>query len=62
MLLQEYKRGEAALISVMAEMVVNGVSTRKISVVMEQLCGTSFSKSTVSDARKELDAAVKEKE
>ena len=62
MLLQEYKRGEAALISVMAEMVVNGVSTRKISVVMEQLCGASFSKSTVSDARKELDAAVKEKE
>lgn len=60
MLLQEYKRGEAALISVMAEMVVNGVSTRKISVVMEQLCGTSFSKSTVSDACKELDAAVKE--
>lgn len=57
-LVEEYKRSEAALISVMAEMVVNGVSTRKISVVMEELCGTSFSKSTVSDACKELDAAV----
>ena len=55
-----YCRSEAALVVTMAEMVVNGVSTRKVSTVMETLCGTSFSKSTVSEACKELDAAVKE--
>lgn len=54
-----YCRSEAALVVCMAEMVVNGVSTRKVSNVMETICGTSFSKSTVSEACKELDAAVK---
>jgi transposase-like protein len=44
----------------MAEMVVNGVSTRKVATVMETLCGTSFSKSTVSEACKSLDKAVKD--
>ena len=44
----------------MAEMCVNGVSTRKVSQVMETLCGKSFSKSTVSEACKELDEKVKE--
>ncbi len=36
-----YSRSEAALITSMAEMVVNGVSTRKVSRVMETLCGTA---------------------
>ena len=44
----------------MAEMVVNGVSTRKVSQVMETLCGKTYSKSTVSEACKELDKKVKE--
>ena len=44
--------------STMAEMVVNGVSTRKVSNVFETLCGTSVSKSTVSEACKDLSAAV----
>ena len=55
-----YSRSEAALVASMAEMVVNGVSTRKVSRVMETLCGTSFSKSAVSDVCKDLDTAVKE--
>ena len=42
----------------MAEMVVNGVSTRKVSKVIETLCGTSFSKSSVSEVCKDLDEAV----
>ena len=58
MVFENYSRSEAALITGMAEMVVNGVSTRKVSTVMETLCGTSFSKSTVSEACKALDAAV----
>ena len=55
-----YGRSEAALIVTMAEMVVNGVSTRKVSQVMETLCGKTYSKSTVSAACKELDEKVKE--
>ena len=60
MVFENYSRSEAALITSMAEMVVNGVSTRKVKNVMETLCGTSFSKSTVSEACKELDVAVQE--
>ena len=55
-----YSRSEAALVAGMAEMVVNGVSTRKVSRVMETLCGTAFSKSAVSDVCKDLDKTVKE--
>ena len=40
------------------EMVVNGVSTRKITKITEELCGTEFSKSTVSDLCKRLDPIV----
>lgn len=53
-----YSRSEAALVTTMAEMVVNGVSSRKVTKVMETLCGTSYSKSTVSEACKTLDQAV----
>ncbi|MDT2238699.1 IS256 family transposase [Paenibacillus larvae] len=51
-------RSEQALILAMMEMVVNGVSTRKVSQVTEELCGTEFSKSTVSDLCKRLDPIV----
>lgn len=53
-----YNRSEGALIIAMAEMVVNGVSSRKVANVMEALCGTTPSKSAVSEACKELDKAV----
>jgi hypothetical protein len=42
------------------EMVVNGVSTRKITQITEELCGTSFSKSTVSSLRKGLDPMIQD--
>lgn len=58
LLFDNYSRSEAALISTMAEMIVNGVSTRKVSQVMELLCGKTYSKSTVSTAYKELDKNV----
>jgi transposase-like protein len=57
---ENYSRSEAALVASMAEMVVNGVSTRKVSRIMETLCGTSFSKSAVSEVCKDLDKAVNE--
>lgn len=58
MVYENYSRSEAALVACMAEMVVNGVSTRKVSKVMATLCGTSYSKSTVSEVCKELSADV----
>ena len=58
MIFDNYCRSEVALIASMAEMVVNGVSTRKVSKVVETLCGLSVSKSAVSDLYKELDEAV----
>jgi len=57
-LFENYQRSEAALIATMAEMVVTGVSTRKVSQVMETLCGKEFSKSSVSEACKQLDEEV----
>lgn len=60
MIFDNYCRNEAALIAGMAEMVVNGISTRKVSNVVETICGKSISKSAVSDLCKELDVAVSE--
>ena len=57
---ENYSRSEAALIASMAEMVVNGVATRKVGLIMETLCGTSYSRSAVSDVCKDLDKKVKE--
>lgn len=60
MIFENYSRSEAGLIACMAEMVVNGVSTRKVSKVIETLCGTSYSKSAVSQLCKDLDKSVEE--
>jgi transposase-like protein len=57
-LFARYQRSEQALILTLMEMVVNGVSTRKVARITEELCGTSFSKSTVSDLCKGLDPLV----
>ena len=43
-----YQRNEPVFNAALMEMVVRGVSTRKVSAVTQVLCGTSFSKSTVS--------------
>jgi transposase-like protein len=40
------------------EMVVNGVSSRKVAQITEELCGKAFSKSTVSDLCQGLDPLV----
>lgn len=58
LIFDNYSRSEAALVAAMAEMVVNGVSTRKVSRVIESLCGTSASKSSVSEICKHLDKEV----
>ena len=57
-LFDRYQRSEQALILALMEMVINGVSTRKVRRITEELCGTSFSKSTVSALCKALDPVV----
>jgi transposase-like protein len=58
MVFENYQRSEAALIATMVQMVVMGVSSRKVEKVVTTLCGTSFSKSTVSELCKRLDKDV----
>jgi putative transposase len=57
-LFARYQRSEQALILALMEMVVNGVSTRKVARVTEELCGREFAKSTVSDLSQALDPLV----
>lgn len=57
-LFTRYQRSEQALVLAMIEMVINGFSTRKIQKVTEELCGQSFSKSTVSVLCKRLDPII----
>jgi len=55
-LFARYQRNEQALVVTLMEMYVQGVSTRKVATITEQLCGTSFSKSQVSALAGRLDA------
>ncbi len=57
-LFERYQRSEQALLLAMMEMVVNGVSTRKVENITEELCGKKFSKSTVSALYKKLDPII----
>jgi len=53
-----YQRSEKALLLALAEMYVQGVSTRKVRAVTEELCGHGFSASTVSTITVQLDAEL----
>ena len=55
---ERYQRSEKALVSALAEMYVQGVSTRKVKTVTEQLCGHAFSASTISQINKKLDGQL----
>lgn len=57
---EKYQRNEKALISSLLEMYVSGVSTRKVSKIVEELCGKKVSKSFVSSLTKDLDQMVEE--
>jgi putative transposase len=57
-LFQRYQRSEQALLLALMEMVVNGVSTRKVEEITYELCGTEFSRSTISELCKNLDPVV----
>jgi transposase-like protein len=54
-LFSRYQRSEQALVVSMIEMYLNGVSTRKVSKIVEELCGHGISKSHVSEIAGDLD-------
>jgi transposase-like protein len=58
-LFERYQRSEKALVGTLAEMYVQGVSTRKVKAVTEALCGHSFSASSISVINKSLDEGLK---
>ena len=47
-LFERFQRSEKALVSALVEMYVQGVSTRKVKAITEELCGHSFAASTIS--------------
>ena len=58
-LFERYQRSEKALVGALAEMYVQGVSTRKVKAITEELCGHEFSASSISAINKSLDAGLK---
>jgi transposase-like protein len=57
-LFERYQRSEQALVATLAEMYVQGVSTRKVKAITEELCGHSFSASAISSINKRLDDSL----
>src|ERR687884_1985514 len=57
-LFERYQRSEQALVASLAEMYVQGVSTRKGKAVTEELCGHAFSASSISAVDKRLDESL----
>lgn len=58
--LEKGLRSERALIITLAEMYVQGVSTRKVKAITEQLCGVEISAMQVSRATAQLDEVLQE--
>jgi putative transposase len=59
-LFERYQRSEKALVAALAEMYVQGVSTRKVKTITEELCGHSFSASAISAINVKLDEGLAE--
>ena len=57
-LFERYQRSEKALVAALAEMYVQGVSTRKVKAITEELCGHAFSASSISAINKKLDESL----
>jgi putative transposase len=57
-LFERYQRSEKAFVLALVEMYIQGVSTRKVQKVVEQLCGVLVSASQVSALTRRLDAEL----
>ena len=55
---ERYQRSEKALVAALTQMYIQGVSTRKVQAISEELCGHSFSASAISEINKKLDAEL----
>jgi len=55
---ERYQRSEKALVGALAEMYVQGISTRKVKAITEGLCGHEFSASSISRIHASLDEAL----
>ena len=55
---ERYQRSEKALVSSLSEMYIQGVSTRKVKAITEELCGHAFSASAVSAVNCKLDGEL----
>ena len=58
--LEKGMRSERALVATLAEMYVQGVSTRKVKAITEELCGVEISAMQVSRATAQLDKTLQE--
>lgn len=58
--LEKGLRSERALVTTLAEMYVQGVSTRKVKAITEQLCGIEISAMQVSRAAAQLDEVLQQ--
>jgi len=58
--LEKGLRSERALVATLAEMYVQGVSTRKVKAITEELCGIEISSMQVSRATAQLDEVLQE--
>ena len=59
-LFERYQRSEKALVAALAEMYVQGVSTRKVAAITAELCGHEFSASAISSVVAKLDVQLNE--
>jgi len=57
---EQYQRSEKALVGALAQMYVQGVSTRKVAAITEELCGHEFSASSISAITARLDRQLEE--
>ena len=58
--LEKGMRSERALVIALAEMYVQGVSTRRVKAITEELCGVEISSMQVSRAAQQLDGVLEE--
>jgi putative transposase len=57
---EQYQRSEKALVASLAQMYVQGVSTRKVAAITEELCGHEFSASSISTITARLDEQLEQ--
>lgn len=57
---EQYQRSEKALVAALAQMYVQGVSTRKVAAITEELCGHEFSASSISTITARLDETLEQ--